>query len=234
MCGRYTHLYKWKQIHDLLSLKWPSGGQLELDFSYNVAPTQSAPIVRLNQEGERGMTLAKWGLIPSWAKDPKIGNSLINARADTAATKPAFRAAFKKRRCLVPVSGFYEWQKLEGSKAKQPWYIKPAGGGVMCFAGLWEWWKAEGEQGLGEGSGGVESFTIVTTDANEQMKAIHHRMPVILEPESFDAWLDPGTKPEALQALLVPAADGVLDMHRVSALVNKPQNNAVQCVEPMG
>jgi putative SOS response-associated peptidase YedK len=225
MCGRYTRLYSWKQVHAALTFNWTEE-QMKLPFakSYNVAPTQTSPIVRLNAKGERELVMARWGLIPFWADDPSIGGRLINARADTIETKAAFRKAFETRRCLVPVSGFYEWQAVPGSKTKQPWYIKPADEGVMCFAGLWERWT--------KGDEPVESFTILTTDANEQIKPIHHRMPVIVQPEDYAAWLDPKTEPKKLRELLAPAPEGVLDAHRVSSRVNKPAFDAPECVEP--
>lgn len=226
MCGRYTRRYTRKEVQRFLAFRFP--GQVEappLEPSYNVAPTQLSPIARRSPEtGGVEIAMARWGLIPSWADDPKIGNRLINARADGVADKPAFRSAFRTRRCLVPISGFYEWQAVKGSKAKQPWYIHRADDEITCVAGLWERWD--------KGDEPVDSFAIVTTDANELVRPIHDRMPVVLEPEDFDTWLDPNTPPEALRALLRPAADGVLTAHRVSTRVNTPKENDPALIEP--
>jgi putative SOS response-associated peptidase YedK len=167
--------------------------------------------------------------VPFWAKDEKIGNSLINARADTAASKPAFRAAFKSRRCLVPASGFYEWMKVEGSKAKKPHYIERADEEPMFFAGLWEKWDKGGDT-----SGGpVESYTILTTEPNTLMASIHNRMPVILEPEDFSAWLSQETPADRLNALLRPLPAELMMARPVSTLVNNPRNNKPECVAPL-
>jgi putative SOS response-associated peptidase YedK len=156
---------------------------------FNVAPTQPVAAVRVVPGGqERELVELRWGLIPSWADDPKIGYRMINARSETAATKPSFRSAFKVRRCLVVADGYYEWQKRDG--AKQPFYIHMQGGKLFAFAGLWERWvPPDGEA--------IESCTILTTDANELTKPIHDRMPVIVDPPDFGQWLDPAEKPAA-------------------------------------
>jgi putative SOS response-associated peptidase YedK len=224
MCGRYTHKFKWMEIHRLATLTTPP---LEFPDSFNVAPTQFAPVVR-GLEGERRFDLLRWGLIPFWAEDQKIGNSLVNARADTAASKPAFRAAFKSRRCLVPASGFYEWQQLPGEKRKQPHYIARADEEPMFFAGLWERWdppEASGEP--------IESYTILTTEPNTLMASIHDRMPVILEPENFAAWLSRETPAQRLSALLRPLPAELMMARPVSTLVNNPRNNLPECVAPL-
>jgi putative SOS response-associated peptidase YedK len=223
MCGRYTRKYTWRQIHEFLSLTLPRDE--ELFPSFNVAPTQDAPIVRLDDGRRPMLTMARWGLIPSWAKDIKIGNSMINARAETIAGKPAFRSAFEKRRCVVPVSGFYEWQR-RADGTKQPWHIQRADGQIMCFAGLHEQWRQEDKR--------VESFTIITTEANEFMTPLHDRMPVILEPEEIQAWLDPQTPASRLSSMLDPAPAGVLTAHRVSTRVNSPKVDEPALVDPVG
>lgn len=187
----------------------------QLAFSYNVAPTQNSPIIRNNEHGRTEVAIARWGLIPFWADDPSIGNRMINARGDSVASKPAFRSAFKKRRCLVPVSGFYEWQTIAGSKVKQPWYIYPAVGKIMCLAGLWERWE-KGEEPL-------DTFTIITTDANDFIAPLHDRMPVVICAEDFDRWLNPATPAEILQTLLAPAPHDMLAAHKVSTRVNSPK-----------
>jgi len=224
MCGRYALTTTAKMLAEEFGINEVS----PFLPRYNVAPTQQAPVIRKDGDdpGRLAVSMLKWGFIPLWAKDAKIGNSLINARADGVATKPAFRSAFKKRRCIVPISGFYEWQVIEGQKVKQPWFIHSADSKVMTLAGLWEWWKpSEGEP--------VESFTIITTDANDQMRLLHHRMPVILQPEDIDAWLNPDTDTEELPKLLVPAADGVLAMYPVSTRVNSPKNDDPDCIKPV-
>jgi putative SOS response-associated peptidase YedK len=225
MCGRYTHKFKWKEIHRLATLTTPP---LEFPESFNVAPTQLAPVVR-EIDGQRRLDLLRWGLVPFWAKDLSIGNSLINARADTAATKPAFRAAFKSRRCLVPASGFYEWQKVKGSKAKQPHYVQLASEEPMFFAGFWEKWDKEGEPP----GGPIETYTILTTEPNTLMASIHNRMPVILEPEDFSAWLSRKTPAERLTAMLRPLPAEQMMARPVSTLVNKPRNNLPECAAPL-
>ena len=166
-----------------------------------------------------------WGLIPSWAKDPKMGAKLINARAETVAEKPAFRTAFRQRRCLVLADGFYEWQTQENKKQKQPYYIRLNDWQPFAFAGLWERWQdAEGEV--------IESCTLLTTEANELMCPIHNRMPVILDPKDYDVWLDPEVKQaDVLQSLLHPYASEKMTAYPVSKAVNKPSNDTAECIE---
>lgn len=212
MCGRFTRDYSWRQVHDFLDLRFPD--QLDLSESYNVAPTQESPIVRAEDDA-LGMAMATWGLIPSWSKDRSIGARMINARSETAAEKPAFRSAFARRRCVVPVSGFYEWQKRE-SGSKQPYYIYRADGEPLLFAGLWERW--------GGGDEVVESFTILTTEPNEMMAVVHDRMPCVLEREEVVRWCGESDAAGA-RAMLRSAADGVLAMHPVSTRVNNARKN---------
>lgn len=196
-----------------------------LPLRFNVAPTQPVGVVLPEAAGRR-FTLMRWGLIPSWAEDAKIGSRLINARADTIATKPAFRAAFKERRCLVVADGFYEWQATNGQK--QPYLIHKADDRPFAFAGLWERWRDP------QGSP-IESCTIVTTDANEMMRPIHERMPVILRPDDYDRWMDPEAKtPESLQSLLRPYPDGDLVATPVSTRVNNVRNDGPECAAPQG
>jgi len=184
---------------------------------YNIAPTQEVPIIR-RCDGGRELVMARWGLIPFWAKDARIGNKLINARVESIADKPSFRAAFRARRCLVPADGFYEWRKqTDGSK--QPYRITPAGGGLMAFAGLWERWNQDGVS--------VDSCTIITTEAAPSIAFVHKRMPVIVQPEDYDAWLDDGGL-ELLQPFTGP-----LDHVRVSGHVNRPANDDPACIAPL-
>jgi putative SOS response-associated peptidase YedK len=212
MCGRFTQEYTWRDIHRFLDLRLPGPDEM-LTPRYNIAPTQDAWVCRASPDGPLELARCRWGLVPSWAKDEKIAYSTINARADTVAEKPAFRAAFKGRRCLVPVSAFYEWQPIEGQKTKQPWYIRRADGAPMLLAGLWERWRD------------AQTFTIITTGANAMMGAIHNRMPVILEREGVAGWLAAGADAASLRGMLRPAPDGVLAAHRVSNAVNNPRHD---------
>jgi putative SOS response-associated peptidase YedK len=173
----------------------------------------------------RELTFLNWSLIPSWAEDPKIGDWMINARSETAADKPSFRSAFRKRRCLIPTDGFYEWQKNGGKK--QPFFIHRADAKPFAFAGLWEHWEGDGQV--------IESCTILTTEANELMRPLHDRMPVILQPEDYDRWLDPRLdKPEAVQPLLRPYPSEALAAYPVTTLVNNPRNDKAECLKPAG
>jgi putative SOS response-associated peptidase YedK len=159
------------------------------------------------------MAMLRWGLIPSWADDPKIGSRMINARGETVADKPSFRKAFRARRCLIPADGFYEWKK-EGSK-KQPYHVHRADYGLFAFAGLWERWKPKGE-----GAAAIESCTIITTEASEHMRVLHERMPVIIAPRDYDLWLDtPEGEAERLQMLVRPYEDDKLVITQVEGTV---------------
>jgi putative SOS response-associated peptidase YedK len=206
----------------------------ELPPRYNIAPTQPVAAVRLATppsppcEGGAGgvpareLALLRWGLIPAWADDLKIGYRLINARSETAATKPAFRSAFRQRRCLIPADGFYEWQKL--GKEKQPFYIHRRDGQPLAFAGLWEHWHgAEQDR--------IESCTILTTTANDLLQSLHDRMPVVLSPKDYARWLDPKTPKDDLEQLLKPAPLEVLTSYPVSRWVNDVKHDDAKCVE---
>ena len=184
---------------------------------YNIAPTQQVLAIRQRGEVREAVEL-QWGLIPSWADDPKIGNRLINARADTVATKPAFRQAFKRRRCLILADGFYEWQKV--GKAKQPYLIHRPDDQPFAFAGLWERWKGNDLV--------IESCTIITTEANDTLQPLHDRMPVILDEQDHDRWLDSDADAEAL---LRPAPDELLETYPVSTQVNKPAQAGPELIE---
>jgi putative SOS response-associated peptidase YedK len=165
--------------------------------------------------------MLRWGLVPSWADDPGIGARMINARSETAPEKPSFRSAFRRRRCLIPVDGFYEWKRENGSK--QPYYFRIDGGRPFAFAGLWESWNKDGE---------IRSCTILTTTANDLVEEIHERMPVILPRDRYDAWLDPEAEGEELAALLVPYPGDDLEAYPVSRFVNSPGNDDPRCIEP--
>lgn len=192
---------------------------------YNIAPTQPVAIVRTDLKGERELALVRWGLIPSWVKDPREFSTLINARSETAAEKASFRASLRHRRCLVPTDGFYEWTGKPGSK--RPHLIRPRAGGLMAMAGLWDHW-------LGADGSEIETMAILTTAANQPVSALHERMPVILAPEHFDQWLDcrPGT-PDFVRDLLRPAPDEALDIVEVSARLNNPRNEGPEVQEPV-
>lgn len=236
MCGRYTHLFTWEELHRLSTLTTP---QIDLPRSWNVAPTQVAPVIRMvaGAEGGHALAMLKWGLVPFWAEDPKIGSSLINARGETVAEKPAFRAAFKSRRCLVPVSGFYEWKRL-GEKSmggKQPYYIRAAADEPLLFAGLWERWDGPKQDPdhptslFDEKPEPIESYTIVTTAPNAMMAELHDRMPAVIDPSDQDTWLC-GSVEEA-KALLRPYPAELMMSYPVSTRVNSPKNNDPACVE---
>jgi putative SOS response-associated peptidase YedK len=223
MCGRYSLTSPTEAVRRMFD--FPE--QPNLAVRVNIAPSQDVAAVRLGADGASARHFAwlRWGLIPSWAKEPGIGNRMINARAETIAEKPAFRAAFRRRRCLIPADGFYEWKTERGRK--QPYRIALEGGAPFAFAGLWERWEGAGE------AGAVESCTIVTTEANARLKAIHHRMPVILAPGAYEAWLDPATPGAEAQALLRPAPSEWFTAYRVSPKINSPANDDPALIAPL-
>src|SRR3984885_6551434 len=221
MCGRFTLR---TPAHDLVEV-FELLREPELSPRYNIAPTQNVAVIR--QDGKsRQLSLMRWGLVPTWSKDPKAGPPLINARSETVATKPSFRTAFKRRRCLIPADGFYEWQKQADSKTKIPHYIRMAKDRAFAFAGLWETWH-------GNDGSALDSCTIVTTDANDLMRPLHDRMPVILPEENFAQWLDPKNEnvPE-LEALLRPYSSGEMTAFPISTIVNSPRNERPECILP--
>ena len=222
MCGRFTLT----AAPDAIAVALGLPASPSLHPRYNIAPTQAAAIVRAGADGAtRRLDLAQWGLIPSWAKEPGIGVRLINARAETLAEKPAFRKALRERRCLVPADGFIEW--VPQGKLKQPYWITLQDRAVFVFAGLWESWKPTPD------SAPVVSFTIITTDANEALRKIHTRMPVMLPPEAHHAWLDPQQRdPEVVLPWLTPCAWAGLSIQPVSRRVNNARNDDRECLEP--
>jgi len=224
MCGRYTRKEQIEALLDVLKAVI----QCDLTPRYNIAPSQMVACVRNAPENEhRECVLLKWGLIPSWAKDPSIGYKMINARAETVAEKPSFRKAFQHQRCLVIADGFYEWQR-EG-KAKQPYYIRFKDSRPFAFAGLWESWK---DKTNGDGTQ-IDSCTIMTTEANEFMQSIHHRMPVILDPRNYEVWLDPDTKDASLLTpLLKGHPSDEMEAVPISTRVNNPRFDGPECIEP--
>jgi putative SOS response-associated peptidase YedK len=218
MCGRFGVPYRGEELAAALDAAWH--GEPLPGPRYNVAPTQHAPVLFADGGGRR-LTMTRWGLIPSWARDASIGNKMINARAETVAEKPSYRAAFRKRRCLVPMGGFFEW-KREG-KVKVPHWIHAASGGVVTVAGLWERWYPEGAEP-------VTSFTVLTTAANGFMSALHDRMPVIVTGDERRTWLDPESPEADLLALLRGAPEDALAAHPVSTRVNSPAYDAEDCI----
>ncbi len=219
MCGRYVITSAPEAIRRLFGYV----DQPNFPPRYNVAPTQPIPIVRID-EGRRRFALVRWGLLPSWVKDPGAFTLLINARGETANEKPAFRNAMKRRRCLIPADGFYEW-KRDGA-VKRPYFVHLKGGGPFAFAGLWEVWTGpDGEE--------MESAAIVTTQASRSIAHIHDRMPVILEPEACDLWLDcANVDARTAATLIAPAREEILDAYEISPAVNRVANDGPALLEP--
>jgi putative SOS response-associated peptidase YedK len=223
MCGRYR-LSRRKQI---IEEHFDTASDAE-DWAprFNVAPTQSVPVIRQNpKEPVRELSLMRWGLIPSWAKDSSVAASMINARAETANTKPAFRDALKSRRCLIPADGFYEWVRT--GKAKQPYCFEVNDGELFAFAGLWDRWKDPSGQW-------IKSCSILTTTPNAVTRAVHDRMPVILDPDAFQLWLDPGMKDVAAASeLLTPFDARLMRCYPVSTRINHVANDDEECSAPV-
>jgi putative SOS response-associated peptidase YedK len=221
VCGRFTLRAPPEAVAEHFGL----AERPELSARYNIAPGQLVAAIRADDRGERRLCEQRtWGLVPDWAKDPSIGHRMINARAETIAEKPAFRNAFRHRRCLVPADGFYEW--ASGSRPKQPYHVAREDGALFGFAGLWEVWRSK------EGRA-VHSCTIVTTRANATLQRIHDRMPVILGPDDYVPWLDPAqSDPERLLDLLAPCPEEWLVLQTVGLRVNDPRNDDPECVAP--
>jgi putative SOS response-associated peptidase YedK len=220
MCGRYSLTATPEDVRALFGYI----DQPNFPERYNIAPTQPVATV-LQAHGARRFQLVRWGLIPSWVKDPASFTLLINARSETAAEKPSFRSAMKHRRCLFPASGFYEWRRTQ--EGKQPFYITPADGGLMAFAGLWETW-------CDPDGGDMDTGAMLTTQSNRMMAEIHHRMPVILKPDAFEAWLDTGNVPvRDVKQLMLPIEDDYLKAVPVSFRVNKVVNDDPDLLTPV-
>lgn len=223
MCGRFTSLLTPELIAEVLGTTVPSG--LAMDPRYNITPTQPVLIVRQDLNGRRELVPVNWGLIPSWTKDPAMGRGLINARAETITEKPSFRSAFRHRRCIIPASGYYEWQRQMDKK--QPWYIKRSNDDKpLLFAGLWERWQSP------DGSE-LETCAVITTTANNVMQPIHDRMPVLLSTEQMKLWLDANTPPKELVTMLRPCPDDWLSARLVSSQVNNPRIDSPSCIAPL-
>ncbi|HKB40742.1 MAG TPA: SOS response-associated peptidase [Gemmataceae bacterium] len=224
MCGRFLLTVPATQLSSLFQFMAPADDGGALSPRYNIAPSQSIATVRNEQGDRRELAMVHWGLIPAWAKDRHTGQGLMNACSETAASKPSFRDAFRKRRCLVLADGFYEWKRGSGKK-KQPFAIRLWDGSPFGFAGLWERWQgADGRP--------VESCAILTTEANELVKPIHDRMPVILRPEHYGPWLDPSLhQVDVLQPMLVPFDATALTLFPVNPWVNDAQHEGPRCLE---
>jgi putative SOS response-associated peptidase YedK len=223
MCGRYR-LSRRKQVLE----EYFDCGSEESDWTprFNIAPTQPVPVIRQHpKEPPRELSLMRWGLIPSWSKDPSGAASMINARSETAATKPAFRDAIKSRRCLIPADGFYEWSRT--GKAKQPYCFEVNEGKLFAFAGIWDRWK--------DPSGSwVKTCSILTTTPNAVTSAVHDRMPVILDPDAYDLWLDPGMNDHVTASeLLKPFAARLMRCYPVSTRINSVVNDDEECSRPV-
>jgi putative SOS response-associated peptidase YedK len=222
MCGRFTITATPEQLQQSFpGIAVPA----QMTPRYNIAPTQ--PIAVIPNDGRNAVDFFVWGLIPSWAKDPTIGNNLINARAETLAEKPSFRTAYKRRRCLILADGFFEWHKIPKQRGKIPHYITLTDHQPFAFAGLWEqWFSPDGSE--------IKSATIITTEPNELIAQLHDRMPVILHPTDYARWLEPGERaPEDLQSLLAPYPATAMQFYPVSKMVNSPANDTPAVVLPL-
>ncbi|MDX1514477.1 MAG: SOS response-associated peptidase [Gammaproteobacteria bacterium] len=221
MCGRYALKTSVPEIARILD------AEARADFapSYNLAPTQLAPVCRASGEGDRELVTLRWGLVPHWAKSMDDRYRMINARSETVASKPAFRSPFRRRRCLIPVDGYYEWKRA--GNRKQPYFLHRPDESPFFLAGVWDRWdKGDGEP--------VESFAIITSKAAGPAAEVHDRMPAILEKDHFDAWLDPGRQSAGeLEDLLKPRDDADLQLRPVSTYVNNPRNNDPRCTEAL-
>jgi len=221
MCGRFTLTVDPAELQENFG-----GYKMPAQFAprFNIAPTQ--PVLAIPNDGGNHADFFVWGLIPSWAKDPSIGNRLINARGETLAEKPSFRGSYKYKRCLILADGFYEWKSQPGTKVKVPHFIHMKNRQPFAFAGLWdEWHSPDGSQ--------IRSCTIVTIEPNELMAPIHNRMPVILHPDAYAQWIDPAVRtPESLQPQIRPYPAEEMAAHPVSTLVNNPKNDRPECVVP--
>lgn len=225
MCGRFTLRAPASVIAEQFSLFEVA----PFVARFNIAPTQPAPVIRRRTaagEGDRELVWLRWGLVPGWARDPAIGGRLINARAETAAEKPAFRTAFRRRRCLVAADGFYEWQHV--GRAKQPYFIHLRDDRPLAFAGLWDTWEGPDHSAL-------ETCTLLTTEPNDLIRPIHDRMPVILRPEAYAHWLDPATEdPQMLRPLLTAYPSDQMEAYPVDSFVNSPSHDTPRCIERSG
>jgi putative SOS response-associated peptidase YedK len=242
MCGRYAAA----KDPDALAEEFEvvSTPEETLSADYNVAPTKKVYIVvdrEVEEAEQRTLTIARWGLVPSWAKDPSIGSRMINARAETVAEKPAFRRAFAKRRCLVPADGYYEWYLPTspdapvgkgGKPLKQPFFIRPVDGSSLAMAGLYEWWR-DTTRPDDDPHAWRMTCTVITTESSDDVGRIHDRMPMTIPRVDWSSWLDPAVGADAASGLLVPAMAGALEAYPVPTLVNSVRNNGPELIAPL-
>ena len=225
MCGRLFQSLAQQQIFTMYTLP-DSIQRLDPEPRYNGAPTQEFVLCRLDENGTRSMAVLRWGLVPSWARDPRIGARLINARAETVQQKPAFRSAFRSRRCLIPANGWFEWRRGgRNGGVKQPFFLALEDGSPASFAALWERWSRDGQH--------LETFTIVTTVASPVLSDIHDRQPVVIDPDDFADWLDPDTPMETLQEIIRTPHDGPYEIRPVSDRVNRVSNDTPDILAPL-
>ena len=230
MCGRFTLASNAEALNQTF---FDFAGPMDLSPRYNISPTQDVAVIA-NTSTDTGeprdtgqVDFFHWGLIPSWAKDPKIGNRMINARSETLSEKPSFRNAYKHRRCLILADGYYEWKQIPGDRSKQPVYIRLKSQKPFALAGLWEVWQADGVDEP------LRSCTIITCPPNAMLEEIHHRMPVILPQDAYVKWLAPNQQSaDTLQRLLVPYLDEEMEAYPVSRFVNRPTNDSPECIAP--
>ena len=236
MCGRFVSSHSADKISEFFGASFESDATLPAN--YNVAPTQDVYAVVADATGAREVQAFHWGLVPSWAKDIKIGSKMINARSETLAEKPAFKGLFKKHRLIIPMDGFYEWQQAgpgapltkAGKPMKTPMFIHRPDGQLLAVAGLWATWR---DKQAGPDAEWLHSCSVITTAANETMAPVHDRMPVLLSPERWEEWLDPGNNDlDALQHMLIPAPNDILVMHAVSTAVNSVRNTGPELMLP--
>lgn len=221
MCGRFTQQMSWAELHALYSV-FTVPQETSFTPRFNGAPTQDFATCRLDESGNREISVLRWGLVPFWAKDLSIGSRLINARAETVHSKPSFRAAFRQRRCLVPADGWFEWSSVAGQK--QPYFIASKDANPLSIAALWESWDKEGET--------LETFTLITTQATSELAKIHHRQPALVASENWDAWLSPDSTSRSLLDLVQTPFDGPYRFHAVSKRVNNVRNNTAEILDP--
>lgn len=229
MCGRMTLTRSGSEIAEYFALEMAAGSVAEMDGTplrprHNIAPSQQVPTILQSADGVRTMSWRQWGLIPAWSKSASTAGRLFNARSETANEKPSFRTAWRDRRCLVVADGFYEWTPR--NRDHQPYHFRSRDGTLLAFAGLFEEWH-------GEGGVVIESCTVLTTEANADLEGVHHRMPVILEPDLFGRWLDSTSNPDDLKSMMDPAPAGTLSRQAVGRGVNDPRLDDPRCLEPV-
>lgn len=225
MCGRYSLTLPQDELEEILG--YPAVASLDHGPRYNVAPSQTAPVVAVGREGAPRLVPMTWGLVPFWAEDPSIGNRLVNARAESAPARPAFREAFRRRRCLVPADGFYEWLAQGRGRPKRPFRLRRPDGAPLTLAGVWERWRS------GPGAEALLTYTILTTEPNASVRPLHDRMPVVVLPADRARWLDPASDPAGLSDVLHPAPDDLLEVVEVSRRVSDAANDDPECVRPV-